>query len=615
MNKKKLYNIGGNLMPTSDFMAQQMSFVNQQQMPQEQEKTVGDRLSNAAKYGALGAKLGTLVPGVGNVVGGLAGAGIGMLMSEGGQINGLANNEPGQLTEFQGGGTHEQNPNGGINIGNNNLVEEGETMTDFDVTKFVFSDRIKVPGKNKSFADMSKAIKNKVSKDRPHDKATKRTTERLLAQLADKQEALKAKKEKSLQSKLNDLQGIGMPNESQMSYGGQIGLPKIKILGNGGPRETWESKTGLPWSEAKKRGFTTGSYDDNVALLNLLNAQDFDKNKFLNSSNTTNNTTNSNLSKHLQFSMDPTNQAMGAETIAMVENDYRQKEYSKSLMNNLQPELDKHDKLLKSKGFTYPSKPISINDESSMVSVKPGKFLDPETNEPLTLKNGKYYRKDELDSLTEVDNAKKGNTDTEEDYNLRPAYDPYLAAAGTLANAIPSMYNIYRGLKPAEKINLERNKFSKIDLGRQRQLIKQQASDVQKMNNENIRRTAPSTGAALSASVATASALNQSSSKAIAESKLSEETTNVGISNQENASNVAIANQEQNLRWQTEANRQKALEAGLTGVGLAVASGVKDFRMGEVNNRYNERVLKLLSTSNRRYNPKTGKTEFISYED
>ena len=73
-------------MPTSDFMAQQMSFVNQQQMPQEQEKTVGDRLSNAAKYGALGAKLGTLVPGVGNVVGGLAGAGIGMLMGEGGEL-------------------------------------------------------------------------------------------------------------------------------------------------------------------------------------------------------------------------------------------------------------------------------------------------------------------------------------------------------------------------------------------------------------------------------------------------------------------------------------------------------------------------------------------------
>lgn len=451
MNKKKKYNNGG-LMPTSDFMAQQMNFVNQQQMPQTPQKTTGDRIANAAKYSALGAKLGTVIPGVGNVVGGLAGAGIGMLMANGGQINGLANNEPGQLTEFQGGGTHEENPNGGIPVGKNNLVEENETMTDFNSTKFVFSDRLKIPGKSKTFAAESKAIKNKVNKDRPHDKASKRTVERLLAKLADTQESLKAKKEKALQNKLSDLKGIGMPSqddlatmtpEEQMYYGGQLGLPKVKILEGGG---------GADFTETKKR-------------------------------------------------------------------------------------------------------------------------IDEDT--------------------------------------LPDGYNPNLAMVGTLANALPGMYNVYRGLKKSAPINLERTKLSRINLGRQRQLVKDASAEAVKMNAENIRRIAPSSGAALSSLASTSAAINANTSKAIAESKLSEETTNIGIDNQQNSANAATANQEQDLRWRTEAAKQQALEAGLNTIGMAGAVGVNDYNKFKANERYNERVLRILKTADRRYNKNTGETEFI----
>ncbi len=37
----------------------------------------------------------------------------------------------------------------------------------------------------------------------------------------------------------------------------------------------WQRVTGSPWSDARKRGLTTGSYDDNIALLQRLRAGDF----------------------------------------------------------------------------------------------------------------------------------------------------------------------------------------------------------------------------------------------------------------------------------------------------------------------------------------------------
>lgn len=57
-------------------------------------------------------------------------------------------------------------------------------------------------------------------------------------------------------------------------------LPEVVIKANK-PTETvsqkWTRITGLPWSEAKKRGFTTGSYDDNVRISKMLDQGYFDK--------------------------------------------------------------------------------------------------------------------------------------------------------------------------------------------------------------------------------------------------------------------------------------------------------------------------------------------------
>lgn len=107
------------------------------------------------------------------------------------------------------GGMHEENPNGGIQVGVDsqgtpNLVEEGEVIWN----DFVFSNRIDVPeeavkvfklGKRgMSFSDAAKKIQ-KSAEEMPNDPIAKRSMNRNLALLAELQEALKQAQEEQAQ--------------------------------------------------------------------------------------------------------------------------------------------------------------------------------------------------------------------------------------------------------------------------------------------------------------------------------------------------------------------------------------------------------------------------------
>ena len=145
------------------------------------------------------------------------------------------------LTEFNEGGSHESNPNGGIlqgqsSNGQMNTVEQGETKAG----QFVYSDRLYInedlakqmnlPGyiKGKSFASASKAINNKF-KDR-NDIHTKATQKELLDRLAQSQEQLKAEQEainKSMQVNQAEMQ---YPEETTQFEGGGF----MDFIGNNG---------------------------------------------------------------------------------------------------------------------------------------------------------------------------------------------------------------------------------------------------------------------------------------------------------------------------------------------------------------------------------------------
>lgn len=112
------------------------------------------------------------------------------------------------FSEYNNGGTHEQNPNNGIQIGygangKKNLVEEGETKYD----DYVYSNRLSIDSKemvdafllpknsnNKSFAEASKKIMEE-SKERPNDSIAIRGAREMLARLAKAQEEKKKVRE------------------------------------------------------------------------------------------------------------------------------------------------------------------------------------------------------------------------------------------------------------------------------------------------------------------------------------------------------------------------------------------------------------------------------------
>lgn len=53
-------------------------------------------------------------------------------------------NNPEGINEFNEGGKHEENLNGGVQLGPNARVEEGETSVKLQNGSFIFSDRLKL---------------------------------------------------------------------------------------------------------------------------------------------------------------------------------------------------------------------------------------------------------------------------------------------------------------------------------------------------------------------------------------------------------------------------------------------------------------------------------------
>ena len=156
----------------------------------------------AAPIGSVaGGIVGTVIGGpAGTSVGSTIGGGLGKLsaMASQGVSNSLYKAEGG-LIEYNSGGTHEENPNGGIPVGSTGLpstnpkalVEEGETVNN----GYVFSNRL-LSDSGKTFADESKAIKKRyikrLGKDlKGKDAIAAKSLNTELLDLQQKQESLK----------------------------------------------------------------------------------------------------------------------------------------------------------------------------------------------------------------------------------------------------------------------------------------------------------------------------------------------------------------------------------------------------------------------------------------
>ena len=160
---------------------------------------------NTATAAPIGAVAGGIV---GTVLGGPAGTSVGSTIGGGlGKLSAMASQNvsnslykaEGGLIEYNSGGTHEENPNGGIPVGSTGLpstnpkalVEEGETVNN----GYVFSNRL-LSDSGKTFADESKAIKKRyikrLGKDlKGKDAIAAKSLNTELLDLQQKQESLK----------------------------------------------------------------------------------------------------------------------------------------------------------------------------------------------------------------------------------------------------------------------------------------------------------------------------------------------------------------------------------------------------------------------------------------
>ena len=203
----------------------------------------------------------------GNSLTGGAGSSAGDLLNNqayGGRLNFAAG---GALTEINTGGTHEQNPMGGVMVGRNASVEQGEALINKDgKPAFVLTDRIKLdsttaeefglPKKyiGKTFSDIGKA-ENRVSDLRPNDPLTKDLLKSRNEKLEAAQEAQKARMAEKHMAKAQELapemfqqaQPQGMPQEQMamqdpameqmMAMQGQgmpQGMPQQPMMASGG---------------------------------------------------------------------------------------------------------------------------------------------------------------------------------------------------------------------------------------------------------------------------------------------------------------------------------------------------------------------------------------------
>ena len=441
----------------------------------------------------------------------------------------------GGLMHFEGGGTHEQNPNGGIPLGQNASVEEGETAMNLDdMSKYIFSDRLKA-GK-RTFAEESKSIEKKFE-DRKGDAAANRAKDQLLRELAQRQETLKAAKMAKLQDKMNELSGTEqMGNGGRMQYGNGGRAAKGYTL----PAGLTADQIGLFQQYATSQGADLGTYGiDSV---------------------------------------------YGAKTQAAWN------QYGQQFMNQQQGKLP-------NTGIQLNTTPVDPNQAVPPAGPYPGlQYVDPSQmvgQDYVNAMEADWAARQAQGTNPPVDTT--GMTPEEIAQQQAVRERNMMIAAGSLANSAGDIYGLAQGLRGPDEIMLDRLNPDLINLAREREIARRQAATAQAIQRENVRAVAPSSGAALAGMTAGTAAINQNLGDILSRSAQTEENANTQILNAAQQANQAIDTQELLLNLQAQAKAQEAIQAGLSGIGANTAQGLKDVRQSDAVDTRNEQQLNAMN--------------------
>ena len=479
----------------------------------------------------------------------------------------------GDLTQYMNGGTHEENPNGGIPVGQGALVEEGETRN----KDFIYSDRLKPKGSKKTFADLSKVIEAKY-KGRERDTAANKAKQQALDTLAQEQESLK-------ESQLTkELIGNLKSNAKLMADGG--GLPGSNKL----PADFWSINTpGLEedYLNTEMRGpFTVDSRQGlSAAQQQLLDAADFRDNGI------------PKLPSPSIFPEIAPN--MGIDGVPKLPNP------------SIFPEMSK---LQEAQGFaSFTPEFTEEGDENSIseeeINSVPGTaspdkqpiMINPMGGADTFFQPGK----DQLSELA-AQNLKNAPEPAEmfapgkypstpEDINQFLEDQKKYINRGTALASIPDLYNLMQASKGPDDVNLERFTPETIDLSEQRKEARRQSRMAGNVQRENIREVASSGAEALSASIAgdTANAANLSAQ--LGQSFQTEENLNKQILNQAGMTNTQIGNREYMMREQNKALVDSLLSQSIAGLSQTGQSHFKDLGATMGQDRMNEMIINAIN--------------------
>ena len=464
----------------------------------------------------------------------------------------------GGLMSIDNGGTHEQNPMGGVPVGPNASVEEGETIMDLvEGGKFVFSDRKGPKGKKgQTWSDVSKRVERKY-KDREGDEAAKRAMNQELLRVAEDQEEQKAKEMAKLQAKMNNISGApvagmeGMPQPGMMPPQGEMAPPQ---MGMPDPGMMQQPQQGMPPGMPPQMGMGGMMYNmgGQMQAPQMIPGQ-------------------APMMPMQQSPMMP----MGNEGMP-------QQPMHQMPDGTMMPGA--------THGEAYEYGGTVKEYETGGFMEKAKNFFNPDYK-PWTAENnyglnvdvgGKGYKFGNIDKALVRQQADMDGT-LEQPFDNRVRTRNLGIAGGALANSAGDIHNLARGLQGAEEIEYDRINSDKINLHNQRLMLQNNAAGTIGNMRESMRDSGD-----ISSMIGANAAVGQNLGQGLAKSYLDQKTTNIGIGNNDKIRNQQIDTNEQIANQQAKAAASLLVNEGLHGVGSNAAMGLYNVRQSNQVDRTNE---------------------------
>lgn len=167
--------------------------------------------------------------------------------------------------------------------------------------------------------------------------------------------------------------------------------------------------------------------------------------------------------------------------------------------------------------------------------------------------------------------------------------------AGLLMSQLPAISNLIGNMKPVTS-KFDRVNLDEVSLEAERQSLAKAVDRARRVQRENVRGTATSSGEALAALSAGNAGLTSREMDSLSEIMQREKNANIQINNQEKLTNLNISNQENLARQQDEAMKATVRSAALANMSENAQGYLKDKSLIEENQAANKRLLSLLDS-------------------